>query len=205
MTDTTLLVHEAIGADGAPNPSSSPWAMVSAAEKKEWPPEPWTPDHADAVIHACMCSPVPGEIFSTWVLKGYESLLEKRSNDTFSIDACAIQGMPFDPVLENAVCTVQDVAYRQSGSMRLAIMAGARFACLELLRRSDDLFPLFPKEGEVYDSEVPHWSFVAAAAQLDLLVPDDAPFFDAGQLRFLAMCCADFENPWCWSSQEGRH
>lgn len=204
MTDTTLHVNEATSADGAPSPSTSPWAMVATAEKKPWPPEAWDLGLAGAVIPACVGTPVPGAIFSTWVLKGYDSLLARRTDDAFSIEVCAIDGVPFDPILENAVCTVQDVAYRESGSMRLAIMSSVRFACLEILRRTDDLFPLFPKAGEEYGGEMPHWSFIAAAAQLDVLVHDGAPIFDADQLRFLAMCCADFENPWCWSSENRR-
>jgi len=97
------------------------------------------------------------------------------------------------------------VAYEHAGSKELAVMAGARFLCLVVLHRQQELFPLFPKEGEDYEGPAPHWSFVAAAAMLDLGGYEHDMCFDPDQMRFLAMCCADFDNPWSMQTEEPMH
>ncbi len=205
MNDTSILIRGAACADGAPCPSTSPWALVTEAEKQYWPPEPWDLANAGGVVHYYALMAVPGAIFSSWVLVGYGSLLANRTDYTFSIDPYRIRGLTCDPVLANAVCVVQDVAYRQSGSMSLAIMASVRFACLELLRRGEELGRPFLRDGEIYAGDMPHWSHLAAAAQVELFIPVEAPFFDANQHSFKALMCALFNNPWNCISKETKH
>lgn len=187
------------------SPDDSPASLVSAAAMSAWPPEAWDIEQAVDSMGKYTEVAVPGELFAIWVQAGYESLLASIQNDRFSIEVGTFAGLEHDSTLATAVFTIQDVAYRDAGSMSLAIMASARFLALVKLHRSGDLFPLFPLEGEVYDGPYPHWSFIAAAAQLDLWVQAGEPEFDADQLRFLAMACADFDNPWSWKEPQRPH
>lgn len=173
-----------------------------------WPQEPWDTEIPNERIVELYGTPIPGDLFAACVAAGFESLLAQKTERPAGEEGLAFKALvqdESDEVLESAVLTAQACAYQLAGSKTLSIMVAARFMCLVLMHRLGDLFPLFPKEGGTCEGPTPHWSFVAAAAKLDLLGDADDVGFDPDQMRFLAMCCADFDNPWSLDYDEPVH
>lgn len=180
-------------------------ATHTAVALPGWPAEPWDAEIPVGRIESLFSTQIPGDIFAVCAASGFERLLAQNTQMPAGREGFAFSAVGEDGVLRAAVATVQAQAYEHGGSKVLAILAGARFLCLVVLHRQQELFPLFPKDGEDYEAATPHWSFVAAAAMLDLNGYEADMCFDPDQMRFLAMCCADFDNPWSTQTEEPMH
>lgn len=177
-------------------------AIASPGSLQNWPPERWDIERAPEVFDQHLSVPVPADLFAHWVHAGYKSFTEERSEKSVLNQYCTFKGVKPDAVLDVAILTVQAMAYQQTASMALALVASARFMALVRLHREGELFSIFPLEGREQEAAIAHWSFISAAARLDLLFEEEGPSFDADQMRFVAMCCADFANPWSPDSEE---
>lgn len=177
-------------------------AIAAPGSLQNWPPERWDVMSAPEAFDQSLSIPVPADLFAHWVHAGYKNLTEERSEESFLNQYCTFKGVKPDAVLDVAVLAVQAMAYQQTASMALALVASARFMALLRLHREGELLSMFPLEGQEQEAATAHWSFISAAARLDLLFEEEGPNFDADQMRFVAMCCADFANPWSPDPEE---